>query len=322
MKVLIGEKNRATRTMLKNTMEVLDHEVKSCETEEEVMKALKSDETYDTLFLSWTLPNEGGLDFIEGIREKYGKKLYIILMVPDKKRIEGNLIKALRSGADDFLVKPLSKDLIRSRMQKIKTSVEIEAEGLSTEPLEDLREEHELLRRWANVLEVIHYRIGEEVPEKILDWIGSASHTLDQKVHHKKEKHYLISFLENAMKEQGEVPDSKLFSRSSLKQVEEEHDKLEEMVKRIQKSVDEGYKEEKINAGEMREMLIEYKELLRSHLDREERFLFPLSAKYMDEDTSKELMNKFEKVEEEAGKDKIEKFKKQMSRVEEKLYLK
>ena len=320
MKVLIGEENRATRTMLENAMDILDHEVKNCETEEKVREALEAQDGYDLLFLSWTLPEEGGLEFMKTIRENYGKKPYAILMAPKKKR-GVNLVKALEAGADDFLVKPLSKELIRSRTRKARMSLDIEEKGLTMEPLEDLKEEHELLRRLANILEVVHYRIKEEVPEKVLDWIGSASLTLDQEAHHQKEKHYLVSFIENAMREQGEEPESKLFSRSSLKQVEEEHGRLEDMVKKIQQSV-EDYREEEMTAGEVRDMLIEYKELLRSHLAREEKYLFPLSAKYMDEDTSKELKHKFDKIEEKAGKENIEKFKKQISKGEETLYLK
>lgn len=319
MNVLIGEKNRATRTMLENAMEVLDFKVESCETGDEVMEKLGEGE-YDILFLNLILPEKRGLEFSQEIRKNIGEKPYIILMAPEEKK-DMNMIKALESGADDFLVKPLNRDLIRSRTRKAKTYLEIEEKGLRTEPLDELKEDHELLRRLANILEVVHYRIKEEVPEKVLDWIGSASLTLDQEVHHKKEKHYLISFIENAMEEQGEDPDSRLFSRASLKQVEEEHDQLEDMISDIQQSV-EDYKEENIGAREIRDMVREYKELLRNHLNREENFLFPLSAKYMDDDTSKELMHKFDKVEEKAGKEKIAKFKKQIAKGEETLYLK
>ncbi|MFP4051023.1 MAG: hemerythrin domain-containing protein [Thermoplasmata archaeon] len=218
------------------------------------------------------------------------------------------------------MLKPLNEEKIKSRIKKAKTSIEVERRGLKVKPLDDLKKEHELLRRMINILEVAQFRIKEEVPEKVLNWIGSASLTLDQEVHHKKETYYLISFIENATEEQGEAERSKLFSRASLKQVEEEHDKLEKMVKEIQKKV-KGYKEGKVSTGEIRNMLRDYKELMRDHLRREERFLFPLSSKYIDEDTAEELMVRFDKIEEKAGYDKLEKFEQQISKGEETLYI-
>jgi len=320
MKVLIGEEERASRTILDKTMKVLNHKVKTVEDPDELMKVLDKSKNIDIVFLGWKLKKKNGLELIREIHEKMKDETpYILLVVPDKEDID--LIEALETGADDFLIKPLSKENIKSRLRKAKTSIEIEKRGLKIEPLDDLRKEHELLRRMINILEVAQFRIKEEVPEKVLDWIGEASLTLDQEVHHKKETYYLISFIENAVEEQGEAERSKLFSRASLKQVEEEHDKLEKMVKNIQKKV-KGYKEGKVSIGKIRNMLRDYKELMRDHLRREERFLFPLSSKYIDEDTSEDLIVKFDKIEEKAGYDKLDKFEKQISKGEETLYLK
>ncbi len=320
MKVLIGENNRASRTLLEKSMDVLNNESVTAENGDEVMQALERD-GFDIAFLNWELPGKSGLELAEKIREGREKeKPYIILMSPEEKE-DADMVEALKWGANDFLIKPLNRDLIRSRMRKARVSLDVEEGELSIEPLDDLRNDHEMLRRMANILEVVHYRIKDEVPQKVIDWIGDVSMTLDHEIHHKKEKYYLISFIENAMEEQGETPNSKLFSRASLKQVEEEHDKLEMMVEDIQDMMERS-KEDHVDPNRVRDTLREYKELIREHMDREEKYLFPLSAKYMDEETSKELKSKFNKVEEKAGYDRIENLEKQITRGEETLYLK
>ncbi len=319
MKVLIGENKRSTRTLLKNSMEVLGHEVNMVKDEHDLMGALK-DEDYEILFLSSTLSKRDVLETLRDVKHTKDRDSYVILMTPEGTE-EIDMIEALEAGADDFLSKPLNRDLIRSRMRKARISLGVKERGLTVEPMEELEEEHELLRRLCNILEVVHYRIKEEVPEKVIDWIESATMKLEQEVHHEKEKYFLISFIENAMEEQGEDPDSRLFSRASLKQVEEEHEELEKMSKEIKEIISD-YKEEKVKAGVIREMLKDYKDLLRAHLDREEKFLFPLARRYMDEETSTELMHKFDSVNEKVGRDKIQKFKRQISKGEETLYLK
>ncbi|MFW5945854.1 MAG: hemerythrin domain-containing protein [Candidatus Natronoplasma sp.] len=320
MKVLIGEGNRTARTLLKNTIDVMDFDVKMVEDSEGVMNSLK-DEHFDILFLSWGLEGDDCFGFIRDIREtKKDKKLYVILMIPEDKK-DMDLTEYPRDGINDFLVKPLNSDMIESRMKRARIELGIEKRKLTIHPLNELKEEHDMLRRMANIFELAHYRIMDDVPQKVVEWVVSVANTLNQEVHHKKEKEYLISFIENAMEEQGESPESRLFSRASLKQIEEEHKRMKDMTEEISQ-LGKDYKDEKVYAGKIREILREYKELLRDHLDREERFLFPLSEKYMDEKTSKELMHKFDEIEEKVGHKKLEKFYRQISRVEEKFYLK
>ncbi len=317
MKILIADENRTSRTLLENQMDTLGHEVKKTEDEEKLIDTLK-EKSFDILFLDWTLPGKSGIELTHRIRKGIkGKKPYIILMAPEEKK-DIQLIEALKAGADDFLVKPLNKELIRSRMKKAKITLDIEERELKIKPLDTLKNEHELLRRMADIVEVAHFAIKKEVPERILDWIASASKTLEQDVHHKKEKFYLVSFLENAMEEQGEGPGSRLFSRTSIKTIEEEHEKLEKMVKRLRNYV-KGYKKGEITPKKIRDLLKEYKELLRNHLEREEKFLFPLSAKYMDKETSKELMQRFDNIDEKVGKEKLEKIEREMIQKRKKL---
>lgn len=68
----------------------------------------------------------------------------------------------------------------------------MEEQGLTVEPLEDLKEDQDLLRRMDDIFEVVHYRIKEEVYQKVLGWIDEVTNTLDQEIHHKKKGHHLI----------------------------------------------------------------------------------------------------------------------------------
>ncbi|MFO8109762.1 MAG: response regulator [Thermoplasmata archaeon] len=310
MNVIIADENRASSTILENQMDVLRHETEMIDDEDELVDMLKK-EAFDILFLSWSLPGESGLELTKRIRKGIkGKKPYIILMAPEEEH-DLDLIEALKAGADDFLVKPLNTDVIRSRMKSANITLDIEERGLTIKPLDTLKNEHKLLRRMADIVEVVHFSIKKDAPIDLLNWIVSSSETLEQDVHHKKETFYLISFIENAMKEQGESPSSRLFSRSSIKKIEEEHDELEKMVNRLHHYVN-GYKQGEITPKKIRDLLKEYNELLRNHLEREEKYLFPLSAKYMDKKTSMELMQRFDSIDNEVGKEKLDKIDRQM----------
>ncbi|MFO7791414.1 MAG: response regulator [Candidatus Saliniplasma sp.] len=310
MKILIADENRATRSLIENEMKTGGHKVEKREDEKGLIETLKGEE-FDILFLSWTLPGKSGLELTKRIRKGIkGKKPYIILMSPeDKESVE--LIDSLEAGVNDFLVKPVNEELIKSRMKKAKIALDIEERQLTIKPLDTLKEEHGLLRRMADIVEVVHFQIKKDVPEKTLNWIGSSSLVLEKEVHHKKENLYLISFVENAMEEQGESPKSRLFSRASLKQIEEEHKELEKMVMDLQQKVAD-YNDGEVHPKDIRDHLKKYKELLRNHLVREEKYLFPLSAKYMDKDTSMELMQKFDDIDTKVGKEKLEKIEREM----------
>jgi len=92
---------------------------------------------YDLVLLAWPLSNEKGLDIITTIKNAGHKTSVIVLSEYDDKDSE---IKALKSGADDFIKKPLDYDILLVRIEaKLRFGVSniIEIEDLIINPEEE-----------------------------------------------------------------------------------------------------------------------------------------------------------------------------------------
>jgi len=92
---------------------------------------------YDLVLLSWPSNNDKSLDIISTIKTDAHKTSVIVLSEREDKESE---IKALRSGADDFIRKPLDNDILLVRIEaKLRFGVSniIEIEDLIINPEEE-----------------------------------------------------------------------------------------------------------------------------------------------------------------------------------------
>ena len=92
---------------------------------------------YDLVLLAWPSDNEKNLDIISTIKTEVHKTSVIVLSEREDKESE---IKALRSGADDFIRKPLDHDILLVRIEaKLRFGVSniIEIEDLIINPEEE-----------------------------------------------------------------------------------------------------------------------------------------------------------------------------------------
>jgi two-component system OmpR family response regulator len=92
---------------------------------------------YDLVLLAWPATSEKSLDIISTIKTEAHKTSVIVLSEREDKESE---IKALRSGADDFIRKPLDYDILLVRIEaKLRFGVSniIEIEDLIINPEEE-----------------------------------------------------------------------------------------------------------------------------------------------------------------------------------------
>jgi len=213
-----------------------------------------------------------------------------------------NILDILEAGANEFLSKPYERATLEAKMLLGKRK------GFAGDAISVLTEEHRAILRAVRVLEYITGKMPvKEIPKRLLDWAISTSFLLDSDVHHKKEEHLIISFLEKGSRVHSEHLDTRLFSRSSLKTVEAEHSDLATLKKDIQVNIsryNQMPSEERM--GDMRESLRNYSALLKDHMLREERFLFPTARPLLDEDENARLLKAFQDVEVEIGIAKID----------------
>ncbi len=69
---------------------------------------------YDLVLTDWMLPDGNGVDIITQAKQKSSRTAVVVLSAKDDKESE---IKALKSGADDYIKKPFDFDLLVARIE-------------------------------------------------------------------------------------------------------------------------------------------------------------------------------------------------------------
>ncbi len=316
MNSLIAEDNTASRILLEKILKKLDHKVTYAENGNDALDIYKKGR-YDLVFLDWMMPGKNGIEVCREIKafdERNGRKSYVIMVTAKTK--EEDVLTSLEAGADDFISKPISTSILESRINlagRMKDS-------LTTSALQILEGEHKVLLRMANIFETIAEKIGHvPVPPKIMAWCKSTAFLLDTKVHHAKEDMFILMFLERAIAVHGESPNSRVFSRSSLKTVEEEHVRLLSLLEEMQKNIDSYAMNEPGSDIILKKTISDYVALTRRHIQREEKFLFPLAKKYLNDNDMGTLLGQFSQIEEDVGLEKLDKRTHQLVKIEETL---
>lgn len=123
LKILVVDDFEVVRSMLKNAL--LDMGVSHVDEAGDGRDALAKIESahaagklYDVIFCDWNMPEISGLEVIEACRSKPEFKDLPIIMVTAEAEKE-NIVKALKAGATDYIVKPIAPPLLETRLKKI-----------------------------------------------------------------------------------------------------------------------------------------------------------------------------------------------------------
>ena len=136
MRILIMEEEVAQGKILSDTLIAEGYQADIAENTGDAKYYLDI-RNYDLVLLSWPQNNENRVDIISTIKTDAHKTSVIVLSEREDKESE---IKALRSGADDFIRKPLDQDILLVRIEaKLRFGVSniIEIEDLIINPEEE-----------------------------------------------------------------------------------------------------------------------------------------------------------------------------------------
>jgi DNA-binding response OmpR family regulator len=115
MRILLVEDDRLQRDVASSWLEHDGHAVKGAASVAEAVKALQRD-SFDLVILDWMLPNGSGTEILHWVRERLPK---LPVMFATAKDEEGEIASILRSGADDYVVKPLRRAEFLARVEAL-----------------------------------------------------------------------------------------------------------------------------------------------------------------------------------------------------------
>jgi two-component system chemotaxis response regulator CheY len=117
--VLVVDDSKIMRNIVKNTFSSLNIPCQYLEAGdgEEALRQLENNKT-DLVLLDWNMPKLSGIDFLRKVRamEKY-KDLPVIMVTSEAARL--NVVEALKAGATDYIMKPVSEKVFMEKIAKI-----------------------------------------------------------------------------------------------------------------------------------------------------------------------------------------------------------
>ncbi|MDR2433334.1 MAG: response regulator [Treponema sp.] len=117
--VLVVDDSRIMRNIVKNTfalMKIPCQFVEAANGQDALLQL--QNQKIDLVLLDWNMPQLSGLDFLKHVRSQVEyAKLPIIMVTSEAARY--NVIEALKAGATDYIVKPVSEKSFRDKIQRI-----------------------------------------------------------------------------------------------------------------------------------------------------------------------------------------------------------
>ena len=114
MKILLVDDSRTMRNIWKKVVTGIDGaEVTEAGDGIEGLAAIKEHGPFDLMLVGWNMPNMGGLEMVQKVRES-DKNSAIIMVTTEAKK--PRIIEAIKSGVNNYVINPFTPDVL---LQKI-----------------------------------------------------------------------------------------------------------------------------------------------------------------------------------------------------------
>ena len=124
MKIAMLEDDPQQASLVKSWLEADGHQVSHRALGSEFLECCKH-EPFDLAILDWELPDQTGIDVLKTLRTQ--DKCSIPILFATQRDSEEDVINALTSGADDYLVKPLRRGELMARLDVLRRRAGIDS---------------------------------------------------------------------------------------------------------------------------------------------------------------------------------------------------
>jgi len=128
MKVLVVDDSKAMRRIIKQSLRDLGFDSDDAENGLVALESLEANPTlYDLVLVDWNMPEMNGYDFLCEVRKRDEYADLNILMVTTENEVE-QMLKALDAGANEYLMKPFTKDALLDKIELLGIATKREPE--------------------------------------------------------------------------------------------------------------------------------------------------------------------------------------------------
>ena len=118
MRVLVIDDSKPVRGILAKMLRELDFEVTVAANGREAIERLQEIEVFQLATVNWNMPIMDGLEFIRTVRSD-SRFAQLPLIVISGESAQATVDRAIAAGANDFLVKPVTKQMMTEKLAKL-----------------------------------------------------------------------------------------------------------------------------------------------------------------------------------------------------------
>jgi len=118
MRALVVDDSRVMRALLVRILTELGFEVEVARDGREGLDRLRELGTVDLAVVDWRMPGMTGIEFVMAVRGDHAYDEVPVIMVSSETD-PSQLARALAAGANEYVMKPFTKDVIRGKLEML-----------------------------------------------------------------------------------------------------------------------------------------------------------------------------------------------------------
>jgi len=115
-RALVVDDARTVRLILKRILEDAGYEAVEAENGGDALAWLASGQKAHLVFVDWEMPEMNGISFVKKVRENPLYRDIRLVMVTKETRLR-NVKEALEAGANEYIMKPFTREVVRDKLQ-------------------------------------------------------------------------------------------------------------------------------------------------------------------------------------------------------------
>jgi len=116
MRALVVDDARTVRVILRRILEEMGFETVEADNGRDALTWLSEGLPTDVALVDWDMPEMNGIAFVHAVRANPKYRNLRIVMVTKETRLH-NVKEALEAGADEYIMKPFTKDVVREKLE-------------------------------------------------------------------------------------------------------------------------------------------------------------------------------------------------------------
>jgi two-component system, chemotaxis family, chemotaxis protein CheY len=118
-KALIVDDSKTIRIVLRKILRELGYEVCEAVDGRDALNVIEAEKATVSLVLTdWNMPEMNGLDLVRNLRQDPQLASLKVIMVTTETEVD-HIVSALEAGADEYVMKPFTKDILREKLEQI-----------------------------------------------------------------------------------------------------------------------------------------------------------------------------------------------------------